>query len=214
MSEQGPRQLSLSLAPDPPDGLAQVRSGCGRPMICGPGKDKNSRLVRHVRSRAYLPWYRKKMVSNSKLRFNWQYNRPHTARSGSWFQEQYSFPGISEDYTKSTCLCCNRSKKKKQSSFGVFRFVGWFSKCAHSIPEKISDRPRWSRSIFENYFKSEKFPKEVERKKFRPHSTKLIDLVRISLIAYKGNPTKSMGLVGWGRKKNRSTSLEKFSDLK
>ena len=59
------------------------------------------------------------------------------------------------------------------------------SKCAHSIPGKISDRPRWSKNIFENHFKSEKISKEVERIIFRPQSgvTKgsLIESVRKSL---------------------------------
>ena len=59
------------------------------------------------------------------------------------------------------------------------------SKCAQSIPGKISDRPMWSKNIFEIYFESEIFPKEVERIIFRPQSgvTKapLIESVRTSL---------------------------------
>ena len=37
------------------------------------------------------------------------------------------------------------------------------SKCAQSIPGKISDRPRWSKNIVDNIFMSEKISKEVER---------------------------------------------------
>ena len=58
------------------------------------------------------------------------------------------------------------------------------SKCAQSIPGIISDRPSWSRIIFENYFKSEIFSKEVERTFFQSQlmitKGSLIESVRTS----------------------------------
>ena len=60
------------------------------------------------------------------------------------------------------------------------------SKCAHSIPGKISDRPRWSKNIFENCFKSKKITKEAERNIFRPQSGLTKDSLIESIRAAEG----------------------------
>ena len=48
----------------------------------------------------------------------------------------------------------------KQPSFGVFRFVGRFYKCAHSIPGKIFDRPG-GRELFLKFILSRFFPRRL-----------------------------------------------------
>ena len=59
------------------------------------------------------------------------------------------------------------TKKDDFLYFRIFKMILIISKYEKSIPGKISDRPRWSKIFFENYFKSEKFSKEVERVFFR-----------------------------------------------
>jgi len=54
------------------------------------------------------------------------------------------------------------TKIKSFLYFRIFKMILRISKCAQSIPGIISDRPRWSRIMFENYFKSENLSEEVE----------------------------------------------------
>ena len=67
---------------------------------------------------------------------------------------------ISEDVTRWLSPLFHLYKKVGFLILRIFKMILRTSKCAHSIPGKISDRSRWSKNIFENIFKSEFFPKK------------------------------------------------------